>query len=55
MSDSPVWTHLRPNMLMQNMRWFAQMIAENGVFYNCVGDTKISHVDGRIVCPQMIL
>jgi uncharacterized protein YbjT (DUF2867 family) len=43
------WTHLQPNMLMQNMRWFAQTIAENGAFYNCVGDTKISHVDGRDV------
>jgi uncharacterized protein YbjT (DUF2867 family) len=43
------WTHLRPNMLMQNMRWFAQTIAENGAFYNCVGDTKISHVDARDV------
>jgi uncharacterized protein YbjT (DUF2867 family) len=43
------WTHLRPNMLMQNMRWFAQTIAENGAFYNCVSDTKISHVDGRDV------
>jgi uncharacterized protein YbjT (DUF2867 family) len=43
------WTHLRPNMLMQNMRWFAQTIAQNGEFYNCVGDTKISHVDVRDV------
>ncbi len=43
------WTHLRPNMLMQNIRWFAQTIAQNGAFYNCVGDTKISHVDARDV------
>ena len=43
------WTHLRPNMLMQNMRWFAQMIAQSGVIYNAVGDTKISHVDARDV------
>jgi uncharacterized protein YbjT (DUF2867 family) len=43
------WTHLRPNMLMQNMRWFAQTIAQNGEFYNCVGDAKISHVDGQDV------
>jgi uncharacterized protein YbjT (DUF2867 family) len=43
------WTHLRPNMLMQNMRWFAQTIAENGAFYNCVGDAKISHVDAHDV------
>ena len=43
------WTHLRPNMLMQNMRWFAQTIAQQGAFYNSVGDTKISHVDARDV------
>ena len=43
------WTHLRPNMLMQNMHWFAQTIAQSGAFYNCVGDTKISHVDARDV------
>jgi uncharacterized protein YbjT (DUF2867 family) len=44
------WTHLRPNMLMQNTRWFAQTIAQTGSIYNCVGDnTKISHVDARDV------
>jgi len=43
------WTHLRPNMLMQNMRWFAQTIPQQGVFYNTVGDVKISHVDARDV------
>lgn len=43
------WTHLRPNMLMQNMRWFAQTIAQTGCIYNCVGNTKISHVDARNV------
>lgn len=43
------WTHLRPNMLMQNMRWFAQTIAQSGSIYNSVGDTKISHVDARDV------
>lgn len=43
------WTHLRPNMLMQNMRWFAQAIAEQGAFYNIVGNAKISHVDARDV------
>ncbi|MGV0028212.1 SDR family oxidoreductase [Phormidesmis priestleyi] len=43
------WTHLRPNMLMQNMRWFAQTIAQTGCIYNCVGDAKISHVDARDV------
>jgi uncharacterized protein YbjT (DUF2867 family) len=43
------WTHLRPNMLMQNMRWFAQTIAQQGAFYHSVGDTKISHVDARDV------
>lgn len=43
------WTHLRPNMLMQNMRWFAQTIAQQGAIYNSVGDTKISHADARDV------
>jgi uncharacterized protein YbjT (DUF2867 family) len=43
------WTHLRPNMLMQNMRWFAQTIAQAGSIYNCVGDTPISFVDARDV------
>lgn len=43
------WTHLRPNMLMQNMRWFAQTIAQQGAIYNSVGNTKISHVDARDV------
>lgn len=31
------------------MRWFAQTIAQQGAFYNSVGDTKISHVDARDV------
>lgn len=43
------WTHLRPNMLMQNMQWFAQTIAQQGAIYNTVGDVKISHVDARDV------
>lgn len=43
------WTHLQPNMLMQNIRWFTETIAQNGAFYNCVGDAKISHVDARDV------
>jgi len=43
------WTHLRPNMLMQNMRWFTSAIAQQGAFYHSVGDTKISHVDARDV------
>lgn len=43
------WTHLRPNMLMQNMRWFTQTIVQQGAFYNSVGDTKISHIDARNV------
>ncbi|KJH71738.1 SDR family oxidoreductase [Aliterella atlantica] len=43
------WTHLRPNMLMQNMRWFTPTIAQQGAFYNIVGKAKISHVDARDV------
>jgi uncharacterized protein YbjT (DUF2867 family) len=49
------WTHLRPNMLMQNMRWFAATIAQTGSIYNCVGDAKISHVDGRDVAAVAAL
>jgi uncharacterized protein YbjT (DUF2867 family) len=41
------WTHLRPNMFMQNIRWFVPTIAQSGSIYNCVGDAKISHVDAR--------
>jgi uncharacterized protein YbjT (DUF2867 family) len=40
---------LLANMLMQNMRWFAQTIAQQGAFYNIVGNTKISHIDARDV------
>jgi uncharacterized protein YbjT (DUF2867 family) len=43
------WTHLRPNMFMQNVRWLAQTIAQTGNIYNSVGDTPISHVDARDV------
>lgn len=50
LEDSGIaWTHLRPNMLMQNMRWFAPTIAQQGAFYNIVGNAKISHVDARDV------
>jgi uncharacterized protein YbjT (DUF2867 family) len=50
LEDSGIaWTHLRPNMLMQNMRWFAQTMAQSGTFYSCLGDTKVSHVDARDV------
>jgi uncharacterized protein YbjT (DUF2867 family) len=50
LEDSGIaWTHLRPNMLMQNIRWFVQTILQNGSIYNCVGDAKISHVDARDV------
>lgn len=43
------WTQLRPNMFMQNIRWFTQTIAQAGVIYNTIGDTPISHVDARDV------
>jgi uncharacterized protein YbjT (DUF2867 family) len=43
------WTHLRPNMLMQNMRWFIQTMQEQGRFYHSIGDTPISHVDAQDV------
>ena len=43
------WTHLRPNMFMQNMRWFAPAIAQQGAIYSTVGNAKISHVDARDV------
>jgi uncharacterized protein YbjT (DUF2867 family) len=43
------WTHLRPNMSMQNMRWFTATMAQQGAFYHSVGDTPISFVDARDV------
>ncbi|BAZ08406.1 hypothetical protein NIES4071_02110 [Calothrix sp. NIES-4071] len=43
------WTHLQPNMLMQNIRWFSETIKQNGAFYNSVGYAKISHIDARDV------
>jgi uncharacterized protein YbjT (DUF2867 family) len=44
------WTHLRPNMLMQNMRWFIQTMAQQGAFYHSIsGETPISHLDARDV------
>jgi uncharacterized protein YbjT (DUF2867 family) len=49
------WTHLRPNMLMQNMRWFTQTMVQQGAFYHSVGETKISHVDARDVAAVAAL
>jgi uncharacterized protein YbjT (DUF2867 family) len=43
------WTHLRPNMLMQNMRWFVPTMLQQGAFYHSIGDTLVSHVDARDV------
>lgn len=43
------WTHLRPNMLMQNMRWFVPTMMQQGAFYHTIGDTLVSHVDARDV------
>lgn len=45
------WTHLQPNMLVQNMRWFAPTIAQQGALYNIVGNAKISH-DRCDRCPH---
>lgn len=42
------WTHLRPNGFMQNfVNHMAGSIKAQGVFYEAVGDTKISHIDAR--------
>jgi sugar lactone lactonase YvrE/uncharacterized protein YbjT (DUF2867 family) len=43
------WTHLQPNMLMQNIKWFAKTIAEQSSIFSTVGDAKISHVDAKDV------
>jgi uncharacterized protein YbjT (DUF2867 family) len=44
------WTHLRANMLMQNMRWFVETMMRQGVFYHSIaGDMPISHIDARDV------
>ncbi|MFM7424951.1 MAG: SDR family oxidoreductase [Elainella sp.] len=49
------WTHLRPNMLMQNMRWFTPTMAQQGAFYHSIGDTPVSHVDGADVAAVAAL
>ncbi len=50
LEDSGIaWTLLQPNMLMQNVKWFAKTIAEQGSIFSTVGDAKISHVDARDV------
>jgi uncharacterized protein YbjT (DUF2867 family) len=43
------WTHLQPNMLMQNVNFYASTIAESNNFFLCVGDAVVSHVDARDV------
>lgn len=43
------FTHLRPNMLMQNMRWFLPTMRESGAFFHILGDTPVSHADARDV------
>ncbi len=49
------WTHLRPNMLMQNMRWFAAGMVQQGALYHSVGETAIAHVDVRDVAAVAAL
>lgn len=49
------WMHLRPNMLMQNMRWFAGGMAQQGALYHSVGATAIAHVDARDVAAVAAL
>jgi uncharacterized protein YbjT (DUF2867 family) len=43
------WTHLQPNMLMQNVNFYAPTIVESNNFFLCVGDAVISHIDARDV------
>lgn len=44
------WTHLRPNMFMQNMRWFTPTMGQQGAFYHSItDDAKISHIDASDV------
>ena len=48
LEDSGIaWTHLRPNMLMQNIKWFAKTIAQQDSIFLTVGDTPIAHVDAQ--------
>lgn len=49
------WTHLRPNMFMQNMRWFTPTMMQQGAFYHTVGDTAISHIDAGDVAAVAAL
>jgi uncharacterized protein YbjT (DUF2867 family) len=38
------WTHLRPNMLMQNLRWYREALS-NGILPMPLGNAAVSHVD----------
>jgi uncharacterized protein YbjT (DUF2867 family) len=43
------WTHLQPNMLMQNVNFFAFTIAQSNAIFLCLGDALISFIDARDV------
>ena len=43
------WVHLRPNMFMQNIRWFVPTMNQAGAIYHCLGDTPVSYIDAEDV------
>jgi uncharacterized protein YbjT (DUF2867 family) len=48
------FTHLRPNLFMQNMLRVAQTIATQRIFYDRVGDAKFSLVDVRDIAAVAV-
>jgi uncharacterized protein YbjT (DUF2867 family) len=48
------FTHLRPNVFMQNMLRVAQTIATQRIFYDRVGDAKFSLVDVRDIAAVAV-
>ena len=48
------FTHLQPNIFMQNMFRVAQTIATQGIFYDRVGEAKFSLVDVRDIAAVAV-
>src|SRR2546426_3404844 len=48
------WTHLRPNMFMQNLLGSTPSIAGEGAFYSPLGDARVAHVDVRDIAAVAV-
>ncbi len=49
------WTHLRPNGFMQNFVNHMAGSIKEGVIYDSVGDSRISHIDARDIARVAVL